>query len=135
MSEPDPSAADNPTGTGPRTLTIDVWADFVCPWCYLGERRFFLALSQFAHAPNVVVRRHPFELDTQAESCGSGRMVDAIEKKYDIDSERAHALEARLAQLCSEVSLEYSIDRIPANTLDAHRLIALAGEQSRSAGG
>lgn len=133
MSKHDPLAAENPTETALPTLTVDFWADFVCPWCYLGERRFFLALSQFEHADRVTVRRHPFELDSNSETCGSERMVDVIEKKYGIDSEKAHALEARLSQLCSEVNLEYSVDRVPANTLDAHRLIALAQESDETA--
>ena len=44
-------------------MRVDVWADIVCPWCYLGKARFAAALSQFEHRDEVEVVYHSFELD------------------------------------------------------------------------
>ena len=45
-------------------LTIDIWSDVVCPWCYIGKRRLELALEK-VKAP-VEIRFHSFELDPAA---------------------------------------------------------------------
>ena len=47
-------------------MRIDIWSDVVCPWCYIGKRRFERALADFPHAAEVDVVWHSFELDPQA---------------------------------------------------------------------
>ena len=48
--------------TAPVPTAIDVWSDFVCPWCYLGKRRLERALATLPGTP-VEVRWHAFQLD------------------------------------------------------------------------
>jgi predicted DsbA family dithiol-disulfide isomerase len=51
-------------------LTSDVWADILCPWCYLGEQRLGVAIEKSAHAGEIDLRIHTFELDpTGADVC------------------------------------------------------------------
>ncbi|MCA8932652.1 MAG: DsbA family protein [Rhodospirillaceae bacterium] len=42
--------------------TIEVYHDLICPWCFIGKRRFEVALSHHRGAP-VVVRWQPFLLN------------------------------------------------------------------------
>ena len=42
-------------------IEIDVYSDFVCPWCFIGSRRLQVALESFAHS-EVVRRHHPYLL-------------------------------------------------------------------------
>ena len=44
-----------------NAVEIDVWADVVCPWCYLGKRRLELAIAESAHPAEVTVTYHAFE--------------------------------------------------------------------------
>ena len=39
-----------PTPTARPTLTVEIWSDLICPWCWIGKRRFDEALAAFAHA-------------------------------------------------------------------------------------
>ena len=50
----------------PTRLTVDVWADVLCPWCYLGEQRLSQAIDEFPHGEHVELRVHTFQLDPQA---------------------------------------------------------------------
>ena len=47
-------------------MKIEVWSDYVCPFCYIGKRRLEEALEQFPHADNVEVEFKSFELDPNA---------------------------------------------------------------------
>jgi len=47
-------------------MRVEIWSDVVCPWCYLGKRRFERALESFAHADEVEVTYRSFELDPSA---------------------------------------------------------------------
>jgi predicted DsbA family dithiol-disulfide isomerase len=47
-------------------LTVDVWADVLCPWCYLGERRLDTAIASSPHAAHIDLRAHSFQLDPDA---------------------------------------------------------------------
>ncbi|MDT4973991.1 MAG: hypothetical protein QOG22_4134, partial [Pseudonocardiales bacterium] len=44
-------------------MQVEIWSDVVCPWCYLGKRRFENALASFAHRDDVDVVYRSFELD------------------------------------------------------------------------
>ena len=47
-------------------MKIEVWSDFVCPFCYIGKRRLEMALEQFPHKKDVEVEFKSFELDQNA---------------------------------------------------------------------
>ncbi len=49
------------------TMKIEVWSDFVCPFCYIGKRRLEEALESFPHRENVEVVFRRFELDPNAK--------------------------------------------------------------------
>jgi predicted DsbA family dithiol-disulfide isomerase len=112
-------------GVGP--LSVDIWSDIVCPWCYLGKRRFELALAAFPHRDEVAVTWHSFELDPQAPREHGLPAAEHLAAKYGIGVEQARASQAQLTELGAEVSLAYDFDRARGgNTFDAHRAIHLA---------
>jgi predicted DsbA family dithiol-disulfide isomerase len=102
----------------------------VCPWCYLGKRRFERALAAFEHAPEVEIRWRSFELDPRAPAVRDGDPAARLASKYGLSVEQARAAQDRLAALAAAEGLRYRLDRTrPGNTFDAHRLIHLAGER------
>ena len=108
---------------------VEIWSDVVCPWCYLGKRRFESALSHFEHRDDVEVVWRSFELDPNAERNPSGTSAERLAAKYGMSPEDAAASQQRLSGLAAEVGLEYHLDRTRGgNTFDAHRLIQLGSE-------
>ncbi len=116
------------------TVTVEVWSDVVCPWCYIGKRKFASGLEQveaeLADAGVDVdfdVSYHPYQLDPTAAPDEAGPVLDAYAKKFG-GPQRAAAIIANVSERAADVGLEFRMDRaLRANTLLAHRLIWLAG--------
>ena len=105
---------------------VEIWSDVVCPWCYLGKRRFESALARFEHRDDVEVVWRSFELDPNAGPSSSVPPAERLAAKYGMSVEDAQANHDRLTALAAEDGLEYHLDRTRGgNTFDAHRLIQL----------
>lgn len=111
-------------------MYIDVWSDVVCPFCCLGNRQLGQALEVFDFAEQVVVRRHAFELDPSAPVNSGLPLVEVLARKYSMSIDRARAINLRIESDARDLGMEWSLERArPTNTLDAHRVIALAMTQ------
>ncbi len=117
------------------TVTVEVWSDVVCPWCYIGKRKFASGLAQVEaelaqQGVDVAfdVSYHPYQLDPTASPGSAAPVVEAYAKKFG-GPERAAAIIANVSERAAEVGLEFRMDRaLRANTLLAHRIIWLAGQ-------
>jgi predicted DsbA family dithiol-disulfide isomerase len=108
-------------------MTIEIWSDVVCPWCYIGKRRFESALARFAHRDQVQVVWRSFELDPRAPLRSPGTLNDMLTRKIGVSLAQAAAMNAQVTALAAEEGLDYRLDRAKhGNTFDAHRLIHLA---------
>ena len=108
--------------------TIEVYHDLICPWCFIGKRRFEIALSHHRGAP-VVVRWQPFLLNPNMPSTGMDqRNYLALKFGGPRRAQQAHEMIARTARM-DDLSLRLdAIERTPP-TLDAHRFIAFVSSQ------
>jgi len=112
------------------TMKIEIWSDVVCPWCYIGKRRFETALGRFAHRDNVEVVWRSFELDPDAPAIRSGDNAERLAAKYGMSREQALASHERLTQLAAQEGLAFDFEKSRSgNTFDAHRLLHLARER------
>jgi predicted DsbA family dithiol-disulfide isomerase len=108
-------------------LTVEIWSDVVCPWCYLGKRRFEAALALFEHRDEVDVVWRSFQLDPDAPRELDESPTQALATKYGMTMEQAEATHAQMTELAASEGLEYRFDRARrGNTFDAHRLLHLA---------
>jgi predicted DsbA family dithiol-disulfide isomerase len=115
--------------TGCAFLKVEIWSDVVCPWCYIGKRRFEAALGAFAHREEVEVAWRSFQLDASAPAQSPGNLADRLARKYGVSREQAEAMNARVVTQAAGEGLEYRLDIArPGNTLDAHRLLHLADQ-------
>lgn len=48
-------------------MKIEIWSDYVCPFCYIGKRQFEIGLEQFKHKEEVEVALRSFQLDPNAK--------------------------------------------------------------------
>ncbi len=106
-------------------LTIDVISDIICPWCFIGKRRLEKALA----GRPATVRWHPFQLNPDMPREGIERKAYRIRKFGSW--ERSQELDAQVAAAGRGEGLAFNFDRQARtpNTLDAHRVIWLAGER------
>jgi predicted DsbA family dithiol-disulfide isomerase len=110
-------------------LTVDIWSDVVCPWCYLGKRRFEAALERFEHRDEVTVTWHSFELDPAAPRSNDEPAAQRLARKYGMSVEDAEAKHAQMTEMGANEGIEFRYDLTrTGNTFDAHRLIQLAAK-------
>ncbi len=111
-------------------MQVEIWSDIICPWCYIGKRRFETALAGFARRDDVRVIWRSFELDPNAPSLRPGTLEEMLARKYGVSPQQAAAMNARVTALAKEVGLEYRLnDARPGNTFDAHRLLHFAASR------
>jgi predicted DsbA family dithiol-disulfide isomerase len=115
-------------------LTVEIWSDIVCPWCYIGKRRFEAALDSFEHRDDVTVMWRSFELDPEAPLEAEGTASERLAAKYGMSLERARALHAEMTERGAAEGLEYNFDIARGgNTFDAHRMVHLAATYGHQA--
>jgi predicted DsbA family dithiol-disulfide isomerase len=103
-------------------MRIDVWADLVCPWCYIGKRRLQRALEQSDYDDVQIVHR-AFQLDPSA-STHSEPTIDHLAAKYGVSREQALAMMEDVTEVAAGERLDYHLDRtMTGNTRDVHRFV------------
>jgi predicted DsbA family dithiol-disulfide isomerase len=113
-------------------MRVDIWSDIVCPWCYIGKRRFETALAAFAHSHAVTIVHRAFQLDPTMPAGELFRHRDVLMRKYGMTEAQVVASQERLTGIAAEEGLEYHLaETRTGNTLDAHRLVHHALEQGR----
>lgn len=110
---------------------IEVWADLVCPWCYIGKRRLDLAMEATNISAPIVYRA--FQLDPGARTEGLPTS-EMLARKYQVSPEQAREMQQNVTDVARSVGLDYHLELTQAgNTRDAHRLVLWA-QQNGEAG-
>ena len=107
-------------------VRIDIVADVTCPWCYIGKRRLDRALAM---RPDIAAKRvwRPFQLNPELPRDGLPREL-YLQIKFGLGRNAAR-VHANIAAAGREEGIDFAFDKIhrTPNTVNAHRLIALAG--------
>ncbi|HYR32668.1 MAG TPA: DsbA family oxidoreductase [Burkholderiales bacterium] len=113
-------------------LDIEIASDVICPWCYIGKRRFERALALLEGEVKPVVRWLPFQLNPDMPAGGLAR-ADYRRAKFG-SVERGRQLDARVAAEGRGEGIAFAFERIERtpNTAAAHQLIELAQSQGKA---
>ncbi|SFC91412.1 DsbA family oxidoreductase [Bacillus sp. UNCCL81] len=113
-------------------MKIEIWSDYVCPFCYIGKRQFEIGLEQFKHKEEVEVVLRSFQLDPYAKKNTGMDIHQVLSSKHGIPYEKAKALNNQFRQKAKEVGLDYQFDTmIPTNSYDALLLSYYAKENGK----
>lgn len=115
-------------------MKIQVWSDFVCPFCYIGKKRLEQALANFPHKDQVEVEFKSFELDPNSPKYNGKGIHEILAAKYGMSIEQAKQANDGVGSQAASVGLKFNFDGMkPGNTFDAHRLAKLAKEKGKEA--
>jgi predicted DsbA family dithiol-disulfide isomerase len=115
-------------------MRVEIWSDVVCPWCYIGKRRFENALAGFAHRADVEVIHRSFQLDPTTPRGETYDTTTMLAEKYGVSPGQVQAMTSRVEQTAAGEGLDYHLGATRSgNTLDAHRVLHLARAQGRQA--
>lgn len=110
-------------------MTVEVWSDIMCPFCYIGKRNFESALREFPDSAAVQIEWHSFQLDPTIPQnpVKKENVYQYLAEKKGMSYEHSARLHKTLIETAKKAGLEYNFDKaIVANSFDAHRLIQLA---------
>ena len=110
-------------------MLVEIWSDVICPWCYVGKRRFEDALALFDGREEVDVIWRSFELDPSSPR-EPIPLADRLAAKFNVSHAEALAMNERMTETASGVGLQFRLDKaMSGNTFDAHRVLHLAASQ------
>ncbi|WP_338653782.1 DsbA family oxidoreductase [Sporosarcina psychrophila] len=111
-------------------MKIEIWSDYVCPFCYIGKRRLEEALEQTGLGKKAEVVFKAYELDPNSPAVSDTLMTEVLAKKYGMSVEEAKKMTDNVVDQAKSVGLNYNFDVMtPANTFNAHRLAKLAEQE------
>lgn len=104
-------------------MKIEVWSDYVCPFCYIGKRELERALKTLRIEEKVEVQMKSFLLDPTTPEDSDETVYSALSKKYRMTEQEVKKMTQNVVNRAKEVGLEYDFDNMKnANTLASHRL-------------
>ncbi|MBD2869762.1 DsbA family oxidoreductase [Paenibacillus arenilitoris] len=108
-------------------MKVEIWSDYVCPFCYIGKKKFEAALEKFAHKDKIETTFRSFELDPGADSNSNVSTFSMLASKYGMSIEQAKASTVSVAQQAAAVGLAFRFEgTVETNTFDAHRMVHFA---------
>lgn len=112
-------------------MKIEIWSDIVCPFCYIGKRKFEKALQNFASEKELDIIYRSFQLMPDIQTDPSLSIDDFLAREKGMSLEQARELNRQVSQQAATLGLDYQLDKaIVANTFQAHRLLQYALSQN-----
>jgi predicted DsbA family dithiol-disulfide isomerase len=119
----------------PQPITIDIWSDIACPWCYIGKRRLEAGVAAYARREGslpVEVEYHSFELAPDTPVDFEGSEVDFLVRHKRMSVEQVRAMLDRVTRIAAGEGLDYDFDAVRhTNTVKAHQLLHYAKARGR----
>lgn len=107
-------------------MKVEIWSDIVCPFCYIGKRKFEAALNKFEAKEQVEIVWRSFQLDPDMEVIPGQSVHQYLASRKGVSVDKGKQMNEYMTNAAREVGLEYNFDKaIINNTLDAHRLLHL----------
>lgn len=108
-------------------MNVEIWSDVMCPFCYIGKRKFEKALEQFPHKNKINIIWKSFQLDSTTVTNPNLNAIDHLAEKKGWSKEQANETIAHITNIAKEVGLDFHFEKaVVANSFDAHRLSHLA---------
>ncbi len=113
-------------------MKIEIWSDVMCPFCYIGKRKFETALEGFEHKDKVEVVWKSFQLNPDMKTEPGKNINQYLAEIKGWSLEQAEKINKQVTETAKAAGLNYNFDKaVIANSFDAHRLIQLAKKNNR----
>lgn len=113
-------------------MKVEIWSDVMCPFCYIGKRRFENALQNFEYSDEVKVIWRSFQLNPSMETDPYTNINQYLVEAKGWSLEQAQQMNQRVTNMAADEGLEYNMDQaVVANSYDAHRLVQFAKDRGK----
>ncbi|MFD1142883.1 DsbA family oxidoreductase [Larkinella insperata] len=113
-------------------MKVEIWSDVMCPFCYIGKRKFEAALEQFPHKDAIEVVWKSFQLNPAMETQPDKNISEYLAETKGWTIGYARQMNDYVTNMAAEVGLHYDFDKaVVANSFNAHRLVQLAKKHGK----
>ena len=113
-------------------MKVEIWSDVMCPWCYIGKRKFEKALEQFPQKDRIEVEWKSFQLNPDMKTDPTKSIVEYLADAKGFTVDHATQMLDHVTNIAAEVGLEYHMDKtVLANSFDSHRFIQFAKKNKK----
>lgn len=115
-------------------MKIEVWSDYVCPFCYIGKRRLEEGLKQSGLEGKAEVEYKAYQLDPNTPVASDRSLLEGLAAKFNVSMSEAENMMKNIAEQAKTVGLHYQVNKMKSsNTMDAHRLAKFAKQHGKEA--
>jgi len=108
-------------------MKVEIWSDVMCPFCYIGKRRFENALEHFENKDEIEIEWKSFQLNPDMKTDPNTNIDQYLADVKGFTIDHARQLNAHVTQMAAEAGLTYNFDKaVVANSFNAHRYSHLA---------
>lgn len=110
-------------------MKVEVWSDVMCPFCYIGKRKFEQALAKFPAKDKVQLVWKSYQLDPSISAADDKNYVKHLQQKKGWGDKQTKDILDNVTQMAAGVGLEYHFEKaVVANSFKAHRFAHYAGK-------
>ena len=114
-------------------MKIELWSDYACPFCYIGEKRLEKALAEIDGGDKVEIEFKSFELDPYASREVVSSTVDRFAAKYHLSKEEAAERIEAISRMGRSEGIDFRyVSTRYTNTFDSLRLTKYAQEKGKT---
>lgn len=111
-------------------ITIDIWSDVRCPFCYIGKKNLENALEKYGKKQQVKVEWHSFQLDPSLETRTDISTIEYFKQTKNVSEEQARQMLQGAKEMGESVGVEMDLENsVLANSFRAHQVIQLAKDK------
>lgn len=113
-------------------MKVEIWSDVMCPFCYIGKRRFENALQQLSFRDEIDIEWKSFQLDPAMQHEPGKTIHEYLAERKGFSVQKAKELNAQVTGMAAAEGLKYDFDKaVVANSFDAHRFSHLAAKHGK----
>jgi protein disulfide-isomerase len=120
--KPEKIKSPNATNLNSEKMKIEIWSDVVCPFCYIGKRKFEAALSQLSFSEEIEIEWKSFQLMPEMKTDVHKSVYEMLAEAKGIGIQQSTEMHESVVQMAQQAGLNYRFDiAVPANTFKAHQ--------------
>jgi len=113
-----------------QKMEIEIWSDVMCPFCYIGKRRFEKALRLFEHTNEINIQWKSFQLNPDMVTDPEKNIIEYLAEVKGWSITQSKDMHQHVVNMAKDEGLTYNFDKaVVANSFDAHRLVQMAKEK------
>jgi len=128
----DTQSASLPDSSNNQQMKIEIWSDVMCPFCYIGKRKFEQALAQFPESSDIQVEWKSFQLQPELVTAPGKNVIEHLAESKGWTIQHSQEMHDYVVNMAKEVGLDYHFEKaVVANSFNAHRLSHYAKWQGK----